>query len=267
MSTPTDMKITAMQESRTLRVGIFGRGRLGSMVARLVEESGDLSLAWTVGRDGPMPRGAVDVALDASVGGAVQGHLAWALASGTSIVVGATGWDRGILDAIEYEPKALPIGIMLAPNFSVAMAFMRRAALALGGLAALERQADLAIVERHHRAKADAPSGSATQLAEALAMGSGRHCGWALGSARDGAISIASLRSGTSVGYHELRYEAPRETIVFSHVAYSREVFAEGALRALRWLPGRTGLFSFDQLCADILAPIFQVAATWEVTL
>ncbi len=250
-----------------MRVGIFGRGRLGSMVARLVEEADDLSLAWALGRDDPLPTGSVDVALDLSAAGAVPGHLAWALAGGTPIVVGTTGWDRGELNALVPEPKALAIGIMLAPNFSLAMAFMRRAALALGGLAALESRADLAIVERHHRAKADAPSGSAVLLAEALAAGSGRHTGWALGKAAEGAISVASLRSGVAVGYHELRYEAPRETIVVSHEAHARELFAEGALRALRWLPGRAGLFSFDQMCADLLAPIFQAAAAREDTL
>jgi 4-hydroxy-tetrahydrodipicolinate reductase len=250
-----------------MRVGIFGRGRLGSMVARLVEEADGLSLAWALGRDDTLPTDSVDVALDLSAAVAVPGHLAWALKSGTPIVVGATGWDRSALDAIVPDPKSLAIGIMIAPNFSLAMAFMRRAALALGGLAALESRADLAIVERHHRAKADAPSGSAILLAEALAAGSGRHKGWALGKAAESAISLASLRSGGAVGYHELRYEAPRETIVFSHEAHARELFAEGAVRALRWLPGRTGLFSFDQMCADLLAPIFQAAAAREVTL
>ncbi|HAE23136.1 MAG TPA: hypothetical protein DCG47_12545 [Spirochaetaceae bacterium] len=250
-----------------MRIGIFGRGRLGSMVARLVEEANDLSLAWVLGRDDTVPAGKVDAALDVSAAAAVEEHLAWALASGTPMVVGATGWDRGTLDALVPEPKALSIGIMLAPNFSLAMAFMRRAALALGGLAALESSADLAIIERHHRAKADAPSGSAKLLAQALAEGSGRHQGWALGTAADGALSLASLRSGSAVGYHELRYEAPRETIVFSHEAHTRELFAEGALRALRWLPGHTGIVSFDQACADILAPIFQTAATRESTL
>ncbi len=247
-----------------MTVGIFGRGRLGSMVAKLIEESADLSLAWALGRDEPLPSEKVDMALDLSAAVAVPGHLAWALAGGVPIVVGTTGWDRGALDGLVPEPQSLAIGIMLAPNFSLAMAFMRRAALALGGLAALDSRADLSIVERHHRAKADAPSGSAKSLAEALAEGSGRHTGWALGKAVEEAISVASLRSGAAVGYHELRYEAPRETIVFSHEAHARELFAEGALRALRWLHGRAGLFSFDQACADALAPIFQAAAARE---
>jgi len=243
-----------MSASAALNVGIFGRGRLGSAVAALIGRTPGLGLAWTVGR-GESPGQGADVALDASAAGAVGVHLAWAIATGTPLVVGTTGWDRSLIERLDQA--SLGIGVMVAPNFSLAVAFMRRAALALGRLAALEPDADLSIMERHHRAKADSPSGTARLLATAMAEGSGRRLGWNPGRAELDAIAIASLRSGMTVGYHELRYEAPRETIVLSHEALNRELFARGALEALLWIRDKRGLYSFDDLASSLIDPLF----------
>jgi len=239
---------------RPIRIGIFGRGRLGAAVAALVERTPGMVLAWTAGSCDAPGKGA-DAALDASASGAVSGHVGWAIESGTALVIGATGWDSSIVESL--DAGALSIGIMTAPNFSMAVALMRRAAFALGRFAAREPGADLSVLERHHAGKADAPSGTATLLAAALASGSGRHQGWTTGRAEQGTINIASLRSGSTVGYHELRYEAPMENLVFSHEAFSRDVFARGALEALLWIRGRRGIFRFDDMAAEIMDELF----------
>ncbi len=236
------------------RIGIFGRGRLGSAVAALAERSPDMELVWSAG-SGDAPGSGADVVLDASASSAVSGHFAWAQDTGTPLVIGTTGWDSSIVDSLDAD--ALSIGIMVAPNFSMAVALMRRAALALGRFAAMEPGADLSVLERHHVGKADSPSGTATLLAAALADGSGRHQGWTTGKARQGTINIASLRSGSTVGYHELRYEAPMENLVFSHEAFNRDVFARGALEALLWIRGRRGIFRFDDMATEIIDGLF----------
>jgi 4-hydroxy-tetrahydrodipicolinate reductase len=237
-----------------MKIGVFGRGKLGNAVTALASREGGLEVAWFIDL-GEKPSGRVDVALDASAAGAVPGHLAWALESGTSLVIGATGWDRSILDASSFEKAG--IGVLFTPNFSLSVAFMRRAAIALGRFAAIEADSSLAIVERHHSAKADAPSGTAKLLAEALVQGCPRYTGWNQGGAEDGKINIASLRAGTEVGYHEIRLETGADAIVLSHEADSREIFAKGALVALRWIEGRKGLFTFDDLAADLIDPLF----------
>lgn len=135
---------------------------------------------------------------------------------------------------------------------------MKRAALALGRFAAIEADSSLAIVERHHSAKTDAPSGTAKLLAEALVQGCPRYTGWNQGRAEEGKINIASLRAGTEVGYHEIRLETGADAIVLSHEADSREIFAKGALVALRWIAGRKGLYTFDDLAADLIDPLFR---------
>jgi 4-hydroxy-tetrahydrodipicolinate reductase len=237
-----------------MRIGIFGRGKLGNAVANLAAREGDLELAWHVDI-GEEPSGPVDAALDASAAGAVDAHLAWALESRTPFVVATTGWDASRLDGSRL--LAAGAGVLVSPNFSLSVAFVRRAAVALGKLAAINEGSSLAIVERHHAMKADAPSGTAKHLAEALGQGCPRYSGWNSGRAEPGKINIASLRAGLEIGYHEIRYETGADNIVLSHEADSRELFAKGALVALRWMKGRAGLFSFDDVAADVIDPLF----------
>jgi 4-hydroxy-tetrahydrodipicolinate reductase len=237
-----------------MKIGIFGRGKLGRAVAALAAKEKDLELAWVVDL-GEEPSGKVDAVLDASAAAAVPGHLAWALGAGTNFVVAATGLDAATLEAL--KKASAEIGAMTSPNFSLSVAFMKRAAIAMGRLADLEKGSSLAIVERHHAAKADAPSGTAKHLAEALVQGSSRYSGWNQGSAEEGKINIASLRAGAEVGYHEILLETGADSLVLSHHAYSRDLFAEGALVALRWIVGKKGLFSFDDVAADVIDPLF----------
>ena len=237
-----------------MRVGVFGRGRLASAVAALAEREGDIEIAWFVDK-GEEPSGKVDAALDASAAEAVGSHVAWAIETGTDLVIGATGWEVSALDPLKSAKDG--IGVLVSPNFSLSVAFMRRAALALGRFAELEKGSSLAIVERHHAAKADAPSGTARLLAGALVEGCPRYTGWNQGKAEEGKINIASLRAGTEVGYHEIRLETDSDAIVLSHEASSREIFAKGALVALRWIRGRKGLYAFDDLAADLIDPLF----------
>jgi 4-hydroxy-tetrahydrodipicolinate reductase len=237
-----------------MKIGIFGRGKLGGAVAALAAKEKNLELAWVVDL-GEEPSGAVDAVLDASAAAAVPAHLKWAMETGTNIVVAATGWEASVLDPVKAAPGR--IGVMTSPNFSLSVAFMKRAAMAMGRLAALEAGSSLAIVERHHAAKADAPSGTAKHLAEALVQGCPRYSGWNQGRAEEGRINIASLRAGAEVGYHEIRLETGADALVLSHHAYSRDLFAGGALIALRWIAGKKGLFTFDDVAADVIDPLF----------
>ena len=237
-----------------MKIGIFGRGRLGSAVAALAARESDIELAWFIDK-GEEPGGRVDAVLDASAAEAVGEHFEWALKERVSLVIAATGWDRALLDPAKIRDSGA--GVMASPNFSLSVAFMRRAALAMGRFAALDSGSTLAIVERHHSAKADAPSGTAKLLAEALVQGCPRYSGWNQGAAQEGRINIASLRAGSEIGYHEIRYETGADTLLLSHKADSRDIFAKGALVALRWMVGRRGLFSFDDLAADLIDPLF----------
>jgi len=238
-----------------MRIGIFGRGRLGSAAIEAAAKESDIEVAWTVDL-GESPSGPVDAALDCSAAGAVGEHLEWALESGTNLVIATTGWDKALLEKVKADPGR--IGVMISPNFSLSVAFARRVALALGRFAALDAESSLGIVEHHHTGKADAPSGTATLLAEALAEGCPRYSGWNMGRAQADKINIASLRIGAEIGYHEVFYETAQDNLTLSHHALSRGMFAKGALAALRWMAGRKGLHTFDEVAAEVIDPLFE---------
>lgn len=233
--------------------GLFGRGRLGQAI---VAEAGG-SLAWQVGRGEAIP-GPVAVAMDASVAGAVAGHLDWALETGTDLVIGVTGWSLPDLEA----RVAGRIGVFTASNFSLTVALMARFATVMGRFAALDPDRDPYLLERHHRLKADAPSGTARTLASALMRGCPRKTEWTLGAPEPHQLSVGVVRAGADFGTHTLGLDAEAEVLEVTHRARSRAPFAKGALAAARWLQGRKGVFTMDDLAADLLDPLFAFGGT-----
>jgi 4-hydroxy-tetrahydrodipicolinate reductase len=222
-----------------------------------LESTQDLTLAWHLGK-GEAPTGPVDVAIAASSAEAVEGHLAWALDQGTDLVIGATGWQIPDLGT-RIENR---IGVLVAPNFSLGVALMTRLSLVLGRFAATDAELDPSIFEHHHRAKADAPSGTALRLARAVMEGCPRKSAWTMGPAAPHELSVAVLRAGSEFGLHTVGLHGPAETLALTHQARSRAVFARGALRAARWIHGRKGLHTFDELAQELLDPLFAPGGT-----
>lgn len=229
-------------------VGLFGRGRLGSAI--LAEAGGAVAWAVDLGEAPPSP---VAVAIDASVAEAVPGHLDWALDTGTDLVIGATGWSMPDLAA----RVGGRIGVLTASNFSLTVALMARLATVLGRYADLDPARDPFLVERHHRLKADAPSGTAKTLAAAVMAGCARKTSWTLDTPAPHELSIGVVRAGAEFGRHTVGLDAPSEVLELTHTARSRAPFAQGALAAARWLQGRKGVFTMDDLAADLLDPLF----------
>lgn len=235
---------------KALRIGLFGRGRLATAIA---VEAGS-ALVWQAGRN-EIPAGKVDVAIDASAAEAMEVHLAWALASGTDLVIGTTGWTMPDLEARVGDR----IGVLVASNFSLTVALMARLALVMGRFAALDTERDPYLLEHHHRLKADAPSGTAKTLAAALMVGCPRKTEWTLGTPEPHQLSLGVLRAGAEFGTHTVGLDAPAEMLELTHRARSRAPFAQGALEAAAWLHGRKGVFSMEDLAAERLDPLFSL--------
>jgi 4-hydroxy-tetrahydrodipicolinate reductase len=231
-----------------LRIGLFGRGRLGSAIAA---EAGG-SLAWQVDL-GESPSGPVDVVIDASVAAAMSQHLTWALEMGTDLVIGATGWTMPDLSTRVGNR----IGVLVSSNFSLTVALMARLSTVLGRFAALDPARDPYVLEHHHRLKADAPSGTAKTLAAAVMVGCPRKTEWTLGTPASHQLSVGVLRAGAEFGTHTVGIDAPAEVLRLTHTARSRAPFAQGALQAAHWLHGRKGVFTMDDLATDLLDPLF----------
>ena len=173
-----------------------------------------------------------DVAIDfTSPGGAVS-HAALCAREKKPLVIGTTGFSTRQLVLIRKASRSAPI--FLSPNMSaavnLAMAVARLIASRLPGF-------DIRISESHHALKRDAPSGTALQFKARI----GEVCG--------DPVPITSIRAGAIVGEHTVLYAGPNECLELTHRAQSRDVFAEGALRAALWLKGRKpGLYNYFDL-------------------
>jgi 4-hydroxy-tetrahydrodipicolinate reductase len=242
-----------------MRIGIFGQGRLGSAIAEAAQGAPDLDLVWRLDRAGAPPpdiEPGAELAFDASTASAVDAHLEWALATGTDLVIGVTGWE---LPDLERRIQGR-IAVLAAPNFSLAVALMARMAKVMGRFAALDPGLDPYVTDHHHRLKCDAPSGTAKRLAAAVMAGCPRKTAWTLSGNRSldpADLCVSVLRAGTEFGKHTVGLDGAAEVLELTHQARSRAVFAQGALGAARWVRGRKGLFSFDQYAQETLEPLF----------
>ena len=174
---------------------------------------------------------------------------------GRPCVIGTTGFDRAQLDEIAAIARSLPI--VHAANFSVAVNVLfhlaREAARLLGP------EFDAEIVELHHAAKVDAPSGTALRLGAAVAEGRDEDLEERAVLAREGltgprpehAIGIQTLRGGDNPGEHTLYFVGGGERLELAHRSATRDHFARGAVRAARWVRDRPpGLYDMEQVLA-----------------
>ncbi len=191
-----------------------------------------------------LPVVAPSVVVDFSTASAVRGAVELALAARAALVVCTTGLDDGTRRAI--DDAALRIPTMVCANTSLGvnllLALAERAARVLGA------DYDVEVVEMHHRHKVDSPSGTALALAEAVAAGHGMplagrvvhgRSGRAAGSRPAAEIAFHALRGGDVAGEHTLVFAGTGERIELTHRATSRDVFAAGALHAVRFLAGK----------------------------
>ena len=206
-----------------------------------------------IGDDAAAALADCDVAIDFSVPAATLATLRAAADAGVAYVTGTTGFD----DAGRKEIAALAqrIPVLHAPNFSVAVNVLtwltREAARRLGP------DYDAEIIELHHAAKRDAPSGTALRLAEAIAEARGQGLAERLVAARAGeigarprgAIGVQSLRGGDNPGEHTVLFVGDGERLELVHRAATRDHFARGAVRAAGWLVGRApGLYGMEEV-------------------
>ncbi len=184
--------------------------------------------------------GEVDAVIDFSHHTALEGLLNFAVRERLPVVVATTGHTESELAAMKEAARVIPV--FYSRNMSIGINLLaelvRKAAASLPGF-------DIEIVEKHHNRKLDAPSGTALMLAEAAsgALDYDPCYTYERQSRRQARdpheIGIHSVRGGTIVGEHEVIFAGPDEVITLSHSAASREVFAQGALRAALFITGK----------------------------
>jgi 4-hydroxy-tetrahydrodipicolinate reductase len=252
----------------TLRVAVHGAsGRMGRRVVAIVAETADVALAAAidrgsasmVGQDAGALAGLgtigvsltdrledlrlADVVIDFSLPEGTATLAAACAEYGVPLVSGTTGLDVPAESALDSLAADLPV--VHAPNMSVGVTILFHLAARATALAGAEFDAE--IVEMHYRHKVDAPSGTAARLARVVAdakhvsMTSAARYGRSgrPGARGPGEIGVMALRGGDVVGEHTLVLAGPGERIELTHRAHSRDIFAQGAVRAARWVVGR----------------------------
>lgn len=237
----------AAEDSRFRLVGALESPKselLGADAGRLAGiDALDLAVTDTV------PAG-FDVLIDFSSPEGTRHWLEICRAMGRPIVIGTTGHDAAFQDHLRSSASA--IGVLRAANMSVGVNVLLRLVRELARV--LDDSYDVEITEAHHRFKADAPSGTALALRDAIVQGrkdAGREAGETVhgrhgqtGARQPGQIGMHALRIGDTVGEHTVSFGCLGETICVSHFAHSRDTFAAGALRAAAWIVGRpAGLY------------------------
>lgn len=192
--------------------------------------------------------GPADVIVDFSFHAAVGELLEYAVDRGLPVVVATTGHDAREEGLIKAASSKIPV--FHCANMSMGVALLTELAVKA---AQVFPEADIEIVETHHKRKVDAPSGTALMLAKAIAgqddarsIKSGRS---GYGVRQGGEIGISSVRRGNIVGIHEVILTTETETITIGHEAHDRALFAQGALAAAAFIAGRTpGLYTMQDM-------------------
>ncbi|NYT85399.1 4-hydroxy-tetrahydrodipicolinate reductase [Pollutimonas harenae] len=262
-----------------MRIAIAGAdGRMGRMLIEAVTQSPDLELTVALDRSGSAALGQdagaflghntgvlisdnlnaladADCLIDFTRPEGTLAHLQACIKHGTKCVIGTTGFDEQGKQAIQAASQK--IAVVFAPNMSVGV----NATLKLLDIAAklLNSGYDVEVFEAHHRNKVDAPSGTALAMGEAVANAWGKKlddiADWArhgeTGARETGNIGFSVVRGGDIVGDHTVYFCGTGERIEITHRSSSRATYAQGSLRAARYLARKEfGLFDMQDVLA-----------------
>lgn len=218
-------------------IAIIGTGKMGHAVAEVAGQSG-MRIAALIGRDvriTPESLNGADVAVDFTEPDAAVDNVRACVLAGCPVVLGTTGWNAR-LDEITTFVHEKDGAFLWAANFSLGVHALTVLLRDAGRLFAHLPGFDAHITETHHARKKDAPSGTALMLQRAVQQNLRRPA------------PITSIRVGSVPGTHQLVFDGEYEQVVISHETRDRRVFAQGALVAARWLVGRHGVFTLDDV-------------------
>ncbi len=252
-------------DSHTDVIVMGGCGRMGATLVHLAQQDDDLALKAVVERadrltelenldclvsadlDEVLAQARRAVVIEFTSADATIEHAAICRRHGNPMVVGTTGLKPGQMETLGEIAKDIPV--FHAPNMSVGVNVLLKVLPLLVQM--LGPDYDMELMEIHHNRKKDAPSGTALKLAQCMAEARGWNYDDVKRYGRDGIIGerpkkelgVMALRGGDVVGDHTAYFFGPGERIEVTHRAHSRETFAQGALRAAKWLsrkePGR----------------------------
>jgi 4-hydroxy-tetrahydrodipicolinate reductase len=216
------------------RLLIVGYGKMGKMVDEMAAGQGfEVVGRVDVGRDEWTD---ADVAVDFTTAAAVEANFQKYVDRRLRVVIGTTG-----LGDASHKLQALAassgLGVVAAANFSIGVNIFQMIAADAAKMMQAHPQFGAWIHEAHHATKRDAPSGTALTLRDAM-----------VAAGFDRPIDVSSTRAGTIPGVHTIGFDGPSDTIELTHTARDRRGFAAGALLAAKWIHGRSGWFTMQDV-------------------
>jgi 4-hydroxy-tetrahydrodipicolinate reductase len=248
---------TTRSPSRDTKVAVIGAsGRMGSEAVRAVEGAPGLSLVGAYGSGDDLgDLGGADVAVELTVPAASPGNVAHCVERGVHVVVGTTGWDDARLETLRGQLAAAPpaasgagVGVLIAPNFAIgALLMMSFAAKAAPFFESVE------VIELHHPAKVDAPSGTAARTATMIGQARSEagcppvpdattHDPDGARGARVDGIPVHSVRLRGLTAHQEVLLGNAGEMLTLRHDSFDRGSFMPGVIAAVRAVPDHPGL-------------------------
>ena len=235
-----------------MKILLIGRGRMGRLIEQTAGAMGDTVVA-AVGRDDLASLDTLDteadVVMDFSSPAALSAVAAYVRRTGTPHLSGTTGYTPEQMKTFDHLGQFAPV--LHSANFSVGIAVLRRVLEQISDV--LRPDFDIEIVETHHNQKADAPSGTAKLLLEAIdpqhaltpVYGREGICG----PRNRSEVGIHALRGGTVAGTHTVHFFGTDEEFSITHRAASRQIFVSGALHMARLLTGKpAGVYDLQKI-------------------
>lgn len=253
-----------------MKIALIGHGKMGRFIEELARSAGD-EVVLIIDEDNRADvraedLAAADVAIEFTRPESAVANIELALAAGVPIVVGTTGW-LARLPEMTDKTAAAGGALFWASNFSIGVNMFFEVAARAAELANKYGGYAASVEEIHHEQKLDAPSGTGITLAERVGDRLEAYDSWALAGVRSAVpqtriapasapasgktpVPITSVREPGVPGTHTLELSGGVDTLSLKHTAHSRKGFAQGALTAARWLMGKKGTFTMQDLLA-----------------
>ena len=219
-----------------MKLAIIGYGKMGRLMEQLAPEYGFTVHARIDVNDDLKQAAGADAAVEFTLPEAVAENVEKLAALHVPVVVGTTGWLKS-LDRVAAAVEKNGSALVWSPNFSIGVNVFSRLVREAARLLADEPQYGAWAWEIHHHTKKDAPSGTLIKLVDDM-----KNAGYTR------PIDTSSNRAGAHPGTHEIGFDSAADTIILRHTARSREGFARGALKAAQWIPGKKGVFQFEDV-------------------
>jgi 4-hydroxy-tetrahydrodipicolinate reductase len=234
-----------------VKVAVVGYGKMGREVEAVLRERGHEAVC--IDLDDSFPEGCA-VGIDFTQPDVVVENVRAAMAACGRYVVGTTGWGGRAAD-VRRIVEERGGGLVHASNFSLGVNLYYRVVKQAAALLARFNEYDPYVLEKHHRQKKDAPSGTAKVLAEIVATSGGtrkRAIDHFEGAIPSDAFHVAAVRAGGIVGEHVVGFDSGTDEILVEHRARTRRGMATGAAIAAEWIATRQGFHAFEAVLDDL---------------